>query len=405
MISFDEAEKLLTEYGQQHLLYYFDRLDDTEKDSLLSQIQQTDFSILNSLNRDDSAKNGPIEPPDTAVTSKQGEKYKKTGIKTIKDGKVACVLLAGGQGTRLGSDKPKGMYNIGVTRELYIFECLINNLLDVVKLTDTWIPLYVMTSEDNNRDTVGFLKEKNFFGYNSEYVKFFIQDMSPCLDFNMKILMQDRHSIVLSPNGNGSWFSAMVKSGLIKNLKENGIEWLNVFSVDNVLQRMADPVFIGSVIDMGYECGSKVVSKSDPFERVGVLCKENGKPSIIEYYEMTDDMKSQLDSSGKLAYRYGVTLNYLFRTEHLEKLANARMPVHLAEKKIPFMNRDGDFVIPDKPNGYKLETLVLDIVRMQGNCLPFEIDRETEFAPIKNMHGADSVDTARELLKKNGVEL
>ena len=178
---------------------------------------------------------------------------------------------------------------------------LVNNLLDVVKMTDTWIPFIIMTSEKNNKDTVEFFKEHNYFGYNSEYVRFFIQDMAPSVDFNGKIYMEDKDRISSSPNGNGGWFSSLVRSGIFDELCGMGVEWLNVFAVDNVLQRIADPCFIGAVIETGSESGSKVVSKAAPEEKVGVMCLEDGKPSIVEYYELTDEMTYQRLENGQLA--------------------------------------------------------------------------------------------------------
>ena len=297
------------------------------------------------------------------------------------------------------------MFNIGINRELYIFECLINNLLDVVKKAEAWIPLYIMTSEKNNKDTIAFFEEKNYFGYNSEYICFFVQDMAPSVDFNGKIYMESKSEISISPNGNGGWFSSMVRAGLLKDIKERGIEWINVFAVDNVLQKIADPMFVGAVIQSGLQSGGKVVSKANANERVGVLCLEDDKPSIVEYYEMTDEMRTLLTEDGELAYRFGVILNYLFNVDKLEEICGNKMPVHVVKKKIPYMDENGSTVIPAKPNGYKFETLVLDMVHMQDSCLAYEVLRNKEFAPVKNAEGEDSVATARALLAENGIEL
>ena len=191
-----------------------------------------------------------------------------------------------------------------------------------------------------------------------------------------------------------------VPRGYLKEMQERGIEWLSVFSVDNVLQRINDPVYVGAVISSGCDCGGKVVRKASPDERVGVLCKESGKPAIVEYYEMTDDMRSLRDENGNLLYNFGVTLNYLFRLKRLEEIREKKLPVHIVEKKIPYIDEDGNEVKPEAPNGYKFEDLVLDMIHMMDSCLPYEIVREKEFAPVKNREGVDSVDTARELLTK-----
>ncbi len=410
MITYNDALKLLSEYGQEHILRYYAELSDDEKTELLRQVELTDFSVLDDLKHknDESGKRGVFDPLG-AVTVENIEnnrdEYLNAGINAIKSGKAAAVMLAGGQGTRLGFDSPKGMFNMGENKELYIFQCQINNLMDVVKLTGTYIPLYIMTSEKNNSETIDFFEKHNYFGYDSNYVKFFIQDMAPSVDFSGKIFMESKSEMAVSPNGNGGWFSSIVRAGLLDEIREKGIEWINVFAVDNVLQRIADPMFIGAVISSGMQSGSKVVSKVSPDERVGVLCLEDGKPSIVEYYEMTDEMRNRVNENGELSYKYGVILNYLFNVNKAVEILNNKMPIHIVEKKIPYMNEEGILVTPEKPNGYKFETLVLDMVHMQDSCLSYEVIRNKEFAPVKNATGTDSVDSARLLLKENGVEL
>lgn len=409
-MTYEEAKNYLSKFGQEHILKCYDELSPAEQASLLAQIDLIDLSVLENLDNDNniSSKRGKFEPLGAATIddiAANSESYEKTGLEALRAGKVAAVLLAGGQGTRLGFDKPKGMFNIGVSRELYIFECLISNLMDVVKQTGTWIPLYIMTSEKNHDDTVEFFEKMGYFGYNSEFVRFFIQDMAPSVDFSGKIYMEDKGRISMSPNGNGGWFSSLLRAGLMEDIKEKGVEWLNVFAVDNVLQRIADPLFIGAVIESGMQSGSKVVSKADPDERVGVLCLEDGMPSIVEYYEMTDEMRTLRDENGDLSYRFGVILNYLFKVEKLLEISGKKLPVHIVDKKIPYMNENGEMISPEKPNGHKFETLVLDMVHMQDSCLAYEVVRNREFAPVKNSSGVDSVDSARELLKENGVKL
>lgn len=409
MIDFNKAYDILDKYNQTHILKYFDELSDSEKESLLKQIELTDFSVLDFLeNNNCVSSRGDIRPLG-AVTldeiNKNREEYTKHGLEVIKNNEVCAVLLAGGQGTRLGFDKPKGMFDMGITRNLYIFQCLMNNLLDVVNKAGVFIPLYIMTSEKNNNDTVKFFEEQDYFGYDRNFVKFFIQDMAPSADRNGKVLMESKSCISLSPNGNGGWFSSMVRAGLLDELKVKNIKWINVFAVDNVLQRIADPAFVGAVSLSGCQSGSKVVSKASPDERVGVLCLEDGKPSIVEYYEMTEEMRTMREENGRLSYNYGVILNYLFSLERLEEIVNEKLPIHVVEKKIPHMNDEGELICPETPNGYKFETLVLDMVHMQNSCLSFEVEREKEFAPVKNAVGVDSVDSARELLRKNDIEL
>ena len=403
-----DAVSKLKQYDQLHILDFYDSLSESSKKYLLSQIDLLDLSILERINDDKYSKRGKFEPLGALTLDKIAEnedKFRKRGLDTIRNGKTACILLAGGQGSRLGFEHPKGMFNMGINRTLYIYECLFNNLMEVTDEAGAFVHLFIMTSESNDIETREFLKENKFFGYNEEYVHFFIQEMAPVIDSENKILMTAPDTIAMSPNGNGGWFSSMNRAGLLPFIQNEGIEWLNVFAVDNILQKMADPVFLGATIDSGCTSGGKVVSKADPNERVGVLCTEDGKPSIVEYYEMTKEMVSQREPDGKLSYNYGVILNYLFKTDCLMKTLDKKLPLHMAHKAVAYIDQNGKQVKPDSPNAYKFETLVLDMIHMQDSCLAYEVVREKEFAPVKNKDGVDSVDTARELLKKNGVEL
>ena len=404
-----EVRALLEEKGQTQLMAYYEELTDAEKAALLKQISEIDFSLVDHIDGSAEADKGVITPVTEACGAEQiaarKAEYDALGIEAIKNHEVGALLLAGGMGTRLGSDKPKGMYNIGITKEVYIFERLIANLMDVVNQCGAWVPLYIMTSEKNDADTRAFFAEKNYFGYNPEFVDFFVQEMAPACDFNGKIYLEEKGRVATSPNGNGGWYISFVKAGLDKKAREVGVKYINVFAVDNVCQRMADPTFVGAMLADGYRSAAKVVVKAAPEEKVGCLCLENGKPSIVEYYELTKEMAYQTNEDGSLAYRHGVILNYLFNMDDLDKNLHENLVLHVVKKKIPYINENGELVKPETENGYKFETLVLDMVKQMDNCLPYEVDRTREFAPIKNKTGVDSVDSARELLKANGVEL
>jgi len=408
-MNYEQAYEKLKLAGQEHVLTYFEQLSESEKEQLLDQIELTDFSVLQYIDKQQElTKKGEISPLAAMELSEieaDKEHYIEVGLKTIKEGKVGAVLLAGGMGTRLGSDDPKGMYNIGLTKEVYIFERIISNLMDVVKLADTWVHLFIMTSDKNHDKTVNFLTEKEFFGYNPKYIHFFRQEMAPASDYTGKVYMEAKYKISNSPNGNGGWFSSMAKGGILDIVKKEGVEWLNVFAVDNVLQRIADPCFIGATIEKNCAVGAKVVKKNAPDEKVGVMCLEDGKPSIVEYYELTEELMNAKIEKGEPAYYFGVILNYLFRVNELEKIVEAQMPLHIVEKKIPYMTEDGEFVKPETPNGYKYETLILDMIHMMDSCLPYEVVRNYEFAPIKNKTGVDSVESARALCQENGIVL
>lgn len=408
-MGYEEALKKLKDFGQEHVLNYYEELTEREKEMLLAQIEATDFSVLSSCReKSDATGRGVIAPlaamqlPEIEANK---ERFTALGLEAIRAGKVGAVLLAGGMGTRLGSDDPKGMYNIGLTKDVYIFQRLIENLMDVVRQSESWIPLYVMTSDKNHEATVGFLKEHNYFGYNKDYVTFFMQEMAPASDYEGKVYMEEKWKISTSPNGNGGWYSSMYKWGIARKAMADGVEWLNVFAVDNVLQRIADPCFVGAVIDGGCAAGAKVVKKCTPDEKVGVMCLEDGRPSIIEYYELTQELMDAKDDNGDPAYYFGVILNYLFRIADLEKIRERNLPLHVVEKKIPYLNTNGETVKPEEPNGYKFEQLVLDMIHELDSCLPYEVERNKEFAPIKNKTGVDSVESARALCAENGIVL
>lgn len=408
-MGYQEAYDKLDKYGQLHVLKYYQELDQEEQEILLRQIEQTDFDVLSlcqkkeTLNpRGEIAPIGVMQLPEIAA---KREEYTKIGLDAIRAGKVGAVLLAGGMGTRLGSDAPKGVYNIGLTRDVFIFQRLIENLLDVVHQAGAWIPLYVMTSDKNHETTTAFFKEKKYFGYNADYVTFFMQDMAPACDYEGKVYMEAKNKISTSPNGNGGWFLSMMKWGVVDQIHKAGVEWLNVFAVDNVLQRIADPCFVGATIATDSAVGAKVVKKTAPDEKVGAMCLEDGRPSIVEYYDMTEELMAAKDENGEPAYNFGVILNYLFREKDLEEIAARKLPLHIVEKKIPYLDEKGEPMKPESPNGYKFEQLVLDMIHELDSCLPYEVVRNKEFAPIKNKTGVDSVDSARELCKENGIIL
>ncbi|MDE5679230.1 MAG: UTP--glucose-1-phosphate uridylyltransferase, partial [Lachnospiraceae bacterium] len=365
-MTYAQAEEKLKQYGQEHVLRYYDELEEAARAELLEQIAETDFSVLDSLKQKgkgvQKGKITPLGAMELAEIEKGREHFCEIGMQAIRDGKVGAVLLAGGMGTRLGSDEPKGVYNIGITKEIYIFERLIVNLLAVVRSTDTWIPLFVMTSDKNHDATVHFLTEHGFFGYKSEHVYFFKQEMAPAADYDGKIYMESKSRMSTSPNGNGGWYVSMKNTGVLNIVKKYGIEWLNVFAVDNVLQRIADPVFIGAVIEKQCAVGAKVVRKNAPDEKVGVMCLEDGRPSIVEYYELTEELMNAKNEKGEPAYNFGVILNYLFKESALHEMLEKKLPLHVVEKKIPYMDEAGNMVKPEEPTGCTFANLVLVFV-------------------------------------------
>ena len=408
-MNYQEAYDKLEKYGQLHVLKYYEELSGYEKEALLEQIGHTDLKVLGQCrHKEELNPRGeitPIEVMQLKQIEERRDEFTQLGLEAIREGKVGAVLLAGGMGTRLGSDAPKGIYNIGLTKDVFIFQRLVENLMEVVRQAGTWIPLYVMTSDKNHEATTSFFREKNYFGYDPGHVTFFMQDMAPAADYNGKVYMEEKYKMSTSPNGNGGWFLSMMKWGVVDQIKAAGVEWLNVFAVDNVLQRIADPCFVGATIATDSAVGAKVVKKNAPDEKVGAMCLEDGRPSIVEYYDMTEELMNAQDANGEPAYNFGVILNYLFREKDLEEIVAKKLPLHIVEKKIPYLDEQGNPVRPESPNGYKFEQLVLDMIHELDSCLPYEVVRNHEFAPIKNRTGIDSVESARELCRENGIEL
>ena len=400
----------LKKYNQNHLLKFESELSEKEKQELFNQIENLDFSYLNELNKSETKQEHSQITPIEALTIPEIEErkcdFKTAGLKALKNYEVGAIILAGGMGTRLGSDNPKGMYNIGKTKDVFIFQRLIENLIDVVNLTGTYVPLFIMTSEKNDEITRNFLEEKNYFGYNKDFIRFFVQDMAPCVDLNGKILLEDKNRIATSPNGNGGWFTSLLNNKEAKQMLEDyNIKWLNIFNVDNVLQKMADPVFVGATILSGYEMGSKVIRKVDAYEKVGVMCNKNGHPSVVEYIDLPEHMALLTNEKGERVYDFGAFMNYLFSVEMLNRIKDDKLPIHVVTKKVEHIDENGNLIKPETPNAHKFEMLCVDMVEHSHSCLVFECIREKEFAPIKNKTGVDSVESAQALLELNGYKL
>ena len=402
-------EEKLQALEQGQLLRFENELSNEERQALMLQIEGLDFSYLNYLNKKEEKHLGQITPIKAMAISeieKNKEEFYSIGIEAIRRGELALVLVAGGMGTRLGSDSPKGCYNIGKTKDVYIFERLFENTLKVVSEAGRDIPFFIMTSEKNDLETRAFLKEHDYFGYNPDFVHFFVQDMAPCVDFDGKVLLEEKGRVATSPNGNGGWFSSLLKDeNACQKLKESGAKWLNNFAVDNVLQQIADPVFFGATLKGGYEVGGKVIRKVDPYEKVGVMCKKDGHPSVIEYIDLTEEMARATDENGERLYNFGVIFNYLFSLDMLYRIKDEALPMHIVTKKVEYVDENGNKIKPESPNAHKFEMRGVDMVELASSCLPFEVVREKEFAPIKNKTGVDSVESAQALLEANGYVL
>ena len=406
----EEVKDILKKYGQEHLLNHYAELDEQKKETLLKQINHIDFELVNKLY--DSTKeqkintNDKITPIDYLDKFKLNDQYKyyeSIGKKAIKEGKLAAVTMAGGQGTRLGHSGPKGTYDIGLDSHKSLFELLADNLKEEGKKYDVIIPWFIMTSRENNKDTVEFFEKHRYFGYKKDKnIFFFEQGELPMMDTEGKILIGEDGLIKLAADGHGGIYESLVKSKMTNKMRELGIEWVFIGGVDNCLVKMVDPVLMGIAIDKKVTVACKSVVKANPHEKVGVFCRRNGRPNVIEYSEITDEMAEATDENGELLYGESHILCNLFSIDAIERMGAEPLPYHVAYKKAKYIDKDGNLVVPDSPNAYKFEAFLFDAFGEVDDMAVLRVKREEEFAPVKNSDekGVDCPKTARELYKK-----
>ena len=399
----DEAKFLLKKYNQEHLLNGYENLDENKKKMLLDQIFSIDFELINSLyentKKELNSSADKIEPMEYLDKYKLNDKYKyyeDIGKRAIKDGKLAAVTMAGGQGTRLGHKGPKGTFDIGLDSHKSLFELLCDYLKSESKKYGVDIPWFIMTSRENNNDTVEFFKKNKYFGYEKN-IYFFIQGQLPMIDTEGKILIGENGLIKEAADGHGGVYESLVKSGMVDKMKELGIEWVFIGGVDNCLVKMVDPVLMGIAIDRNVTAAGKSVVKANPHEKVGAFCKKNGKPSVVEYSEITDEMAEATDENGELLYGESHILCNLFNISAIERMGKEPLPYHSAFKKATYIDKDGNKIVPDSPNAYKFEAFLFDAFGEVDDMAILRVKREEEFAPVKNASGVDSPETAREL--------
>ena len=402
---FQEAKKLLEKNHQEHLLLYYDKLDDAKKEELLDQILSINYNLANELyenaRKPVDFKDVSIEPIEyidkSKLTVDETKKYEEIGEEAIRNGKYAVVTMAGGQGTRLGHTGPKGTFDMGLESHKSLVELLCETLKRARDKYKTVIPWYIMTSRENNADTVAFFENHNYFGYPKDAVIFFIQGELPMIAMDGKILLDENGLVKQAADGHGGTLKAMGKKKIIDQMKKDGIEWVFVSGVDNVLVKSVDPILLGMSIDAKVLGAVKTIEKTDPKEKVGVFCRKNKKVGVIEYTEISDEMANMRDDYGALVYGDANAIFHLYNIKGLEKVSDIRLPYHTAVKKAKYIDSNGKLVIPDKPNAYKFELFIFDSYEMLDDVVVLRVKREEEFAPIKNAEGADSPETARKL--------
>lgn len=386
----------LNKYNQNHLLNFCDELNDEEKNHLLKQISLIDFELMNELKNKINNKK-EINSISSMSSYNTSEEYINMGLESIKNGEYAIITMAGGQGTRLGFDGPKGTYKLKYNINKSLFEIQCDKLKNIYRMSRVYIPWYIMTSYANNEDTIRFFDANNYFNYPKEKIIFFIQDELPMIDETGKILMDSKYNIKMGANGSGGVFSALFKNNILDKLYEDNIKWIFIGGIDNVLLPIDNPDLIGFSIVNNYKVASKIILKAYPEEKVGVFGLINGKPGVIEYLDMTSEMNNLKDKEGNLVYKDSHILCNLFHIDILKKISNNNLEYKVAFKKANHIDDMGNLIISDKENAYKFETFIFDAFEYVDNVGLLRANRSDVFAPIKNATGVDSPETASKL--------
>lgn len=409
MNDIDKAKEILAKYGQNHVIDLFGKISEEQKNELANQVLNIDFAQIMELYENTKRKIEikskeikPIEYLDKAkLSDEELNKYNKLGENILKNGQYAVVTMAGGQGTRLGHSGPKGTFKLDVYgKGKYLFEILAENLKEANNKYGKIIPWYIMTSKENNQMTKDFLEKHNYFGYDKNYVTLFMQGELPLIDTNGKLLISKDMKIKEASDGNGGTYSSLRASGALANMKERGIKWIFIGGVDNVLLKMVDTTLLGVTIDKNYQIASKSVVKANPQERVGVFCKMNGHPKVIEYTELPEKMSEEVDSNGELKFGESNILCHLYTIDAVEKVSTEPLMYHTAFKKNSYIDENGKEIVPNEPNSYKFESFIFDAFQFFDDMAILRGKREDDFAPVKNKDGVDSPKTAKELYEK-----
>ena len=409
MDKIQDAIDILKIYNQEHIINLLEKLEGEKKQELIEQINKIDFHQLKELydntKKEIEIKENKIEPLpylDKAKLSKETkEKFDRLGEEVIEKGEYAVVTMAGGQGTRLGHNGPKGTFKLDVYgKGKYLFEILTENLKEANKKYRTTIPWYIMTSKQNNEDTYNFLEKNNYFGYPKEYVTLFTQGELPLLDKEGKLLIGKDMKIREASDGNGGTYFSLRASGCLADMKERGIKWIFIGGVDNALLKMADVTLLGMAVDKGVQIASKSIVKANAHERVGVFGKMNNHPKVIEYSEMPEKMAEEVDENGELKYGEAHIMCNLYTIDAIEKISKETLMYHSALKKNAYIDENGREIIPEEPNSYKFESFIFDAFEFFDDIAILRGKREDDFAPVKNKEGVDSPKTAKELYEK-----
>ncbi len=409
----DDLRRKLRQHGQEHVLAWWDQLDSTGRRTLLDQLRGLDLDLLGRLyaQRDHSIQvppperivPAPIIPHDAPDT---GER-RRLGEESLRRGEVAVLLVAGGQGSRLGFEHPKGMFPVGPVSKKTLFQVHSEKVRATARRYGCRLPFLVMTSPATHAETQEFFAQHRSFGLAPDQLHFFCQGTMPALDLATgRLLLEDRGQLFLSPDGHGGTLTALATSGLLDRLKAQGIRQVFYFQVDNPLVRVADPTFLGHHLANRAEVSSKVVAKDGPKDRMGVIVQVDGRCTIIEYSDLPDELARQTDETGRLRLWAGSPAIHWFDLAFLERVTRGPqgMPFHVARKKVPHLNEAGQSVQPEKENALKFERFIFDVLPLAERWTVVEALRREEFAPLKNATGADSPETVERALSNQLAE-
>lgn len=406
MKDIETAINKLKKYNQEHIIKIMEKFTEEEKEKIVKQINGMDFenltNLYNELNKEESILENKIEPISALKKNKipleQLEEMNDLGKNIIMTGKFAVATMSGGQGTRLGYSRPKGTFKIDVDpKPKYLFEIVCDTLKRANKQYDVIIPWYIMTSEENNDEIIEFFEENGYFGYPKEDVMFFKQGQMPLISEDGKLLVSENKIIKEASDGNGGIFKSMATAGCLADMEKRGVKWIFIGSIDNVLLKMVDPSLIGLAEEKNVKIATKSVLKNGPKERVGVICRRDGKVGVIEYSEIPTKLAEAVDEEGELIYGESHIMCNLFSLDILKELSKIVLPYHKAYKKNSYLNEKGELIVPDAPNSYKFETFIFDSFNYVDDIAILRGSREVDFAPVKNKEGVDSPATAREL--------
>lgn len=388
-------------YGQEHLLAFYQDLPPQGQQALLTQLERLPYKELAALFAltktppEEPAVYKPLPATDkTLLTPGQQKIYIAQGEALLSAGAFAVVTLAGGQGTRLGHPGPKGTFNPGLPFQTSLFALQYAQIEQAEKRTGSVIPWYIMTSHENHRETISFFAQNNYFGAQPDTIIFFMQGMLPMLDFQGRVLLEEKGVLKEGADGHGGLFAALTTSGALADMRRRGVKWFYCGGIDNILARPADALFLGFAAASGAQAAGKTIYKKSPDEKVGVFCYKNNRPFVVEYSDISPEMAQARGENGELLYGDAHILCNLFRVDLPDKMAGARLPYHVAIKKASHIQPDGTKAEPAAPNAYKFESFLFDAFSLLQNLPLLRVKREEEFAPIKNKTGEDSPETA-----------